>query len=118
MTVGYCGNPGLLSGVAGRPAKGLGGCMWRGQRKGWSLPRKFAMCAGEAKKLREKLAAEAEERKKEHAGTAPGKPANTPGKFTGSVSGDTRDQLGKLFGVSGKMVDYADGRQRNKFLPQ
>jgi protein gp37 len=45
----------------------------------------------------------AKERQKEHGGTAPGRPKNTPGNVTGSV--DARDKIGERVGVSGKSVD-------------
>ncbi len=66
-------------------------------------PAQLSLCAARATSLRTKLDAEAKQRQKR-------KPANSvvenlpPQK---SEAGKTRDQIGKMFGVSGKSVDYA-----------
>lgn len=52
------------------------------------------------------FAAAAAERKREHGGTAPGRPANTDGKFP-AVKAETRDQVGAVVGVSGKTYEKA-----------
>ena len=64
-----------------------------------------AACAARADKLREKYEKDAKERQKEHGSTAPGKPKNTSGQLSLSVSGRSRDQIAEAFGVSGKTVD-------------
>jgi hypothetical protein len=63
-----------------------------------------------ASTLREKYAAEAKERMSEGGKVAgKGRPKQAVENLppSNADSGKTRDQLGKLFGVSGKTVDYA-----------
>jgi hypothetical protein len=62
------------------------------------------MCAARATELKAKYADSAKERQKSVGGS--GKKA-VPVNLPEAVKGDTRDQLGKMFGVSGKSVDHA-----------
>lgn len=62
-----------------------------------------AMAAARARGFYEELA---KERQQSHGGTAPGKSKTVPENLP-EVSGDSRDQAGKDFGVSGKSVDFA-----------
>jgi N6-adenosine-specific RNA methylase IME4 len=57
-------------------------------------------------RLWELEAGEAEERKAEHGGTAPGKVANTGGNFP-AVKGETRDRVASAVGTSGKTLEKA-----------
>lgn len=73
-----------------------------------------ALAAARAESLRERMAEEAKQRQKEHAGTAPGKKAKSLEESFPQVIPDaddrtpqTRDKVGELFGVSGKSVDCA-----------
>jgi hypothetical protein len=77
-------------------------------------PGQLAMCAAKAAKLNEKYKAESLARRTEAAsrgGKASGATrrgdAKVPVNLPEPSSGDTRDQVGKDFGVSGKYVDYA-----------
>lgn len=72
-------------------------------------PSQLAMCAARAKTLRKKLDGEARERMRE-GGKAGGKGRPKQGMENlphPNDSGATRDQIGKTFGVSGKLVDQA-----------
>lgn len=67
-------------------------------------PSQRSMCGARAGKLRAKYEAEAKERQKERKGNQPGA---TKENLPDLSSGQTRDQIGKLVGVSGKTIDYA-----------
>ena len=58
-------------------------------------------------RVKDAFAAQAAERKREHGGTAPGKPANTDGKFP-VVKQQTRDAVGAVVGVSGRTWEKAE----------
>jgi len=63
------------------------------------------LVAGSAQKLWDKYKAEAKERQRKHGGTAPGKAKDTQVNSSLSVSGQSRDQIGVQFGISGPTVD-------------
>lgn len=63
-------------------------------------PSQLSMCAARATKLKEKYEAEARERQKR-------KPASFVPENFPEQKGEARDQIGKMFGVSGKSVDHA-----------
>lgn len=62
----------------------------------------LSMCAARAAALSDKLRDEAKERQRLSKGRGQKGPENLP-----DLKGDSRDQLGKAFGVSGKSVDHA-----------
>jgi len=67
-------------------------------------PGQLAMCAAKATALREKETQKAKERQKVRKGNQPGASQEN---FPDLPQGQSRDQVGKLFGVSGKSVDHA-----------
>jgi hypothetical protein len=72
-------------------------------------PSQRAMIGARAREVYDQMA---KERKKQHAGTAPGKKKNTPGKSTGSDSaaqgnGDARELVGRTVGACGSLIDWA-----------
>jgi len=82
------------------------------------------MCSARAKALREKLVAQARARQREaaaRAGKASGSSrrgeTNVPAPVPERSSGDVRDEIGKLFGVSGRSVDLTT-KVLNKAEPE
>jgi ParB family chromosome partitioning protein len=59
----------------------------------------------------------AKDRQREHGGTAPGREANTAGKFPEVLPGRTRDKVAETMGVSGrtyeKMVEVTEAAEKN-----
>jgi hypothetical protein len=70
-------------------------------------PTQASMAAAKATALRQKYAQQAKERQRE-AGKVHGRgKEKVPVNLPEPMAGDTRDQLGQKFGVSGKSVDFA-----------
>jgi hypothetical protein len=77
-------------------------------------PSQRSLCAARATAMREKLAAEAKERQ---AATRKRGNSPVPENLPGREKGDSRDQAGKMFGVSGRFVDYA-AKVINNVVPE
>ncbi len=70
-------------------------------------PAQRSMCAARATELRAKYADSAKERQREGQERGRQKQKGIPENLPPTDPGDTRDQLGEMFGVSGKSVDHA-----------